>query len=201
GGLGQFGIITRARIALGPAPKRVKWLRLFYNDFSTFSGDQEHLISLNGINETNAPNYVEGMLLLNQPPLDLSFYPQIDQPRITSLVTQFGIIYIIELVKYYDDNSKDHIDQEIEKLVQGLKFIPTFKFEKDTSYEEFLNRVHFDELALRTQGLWDIPHPWLNIFVPGSRISDFDEGVFKGIILKQNITAGLVIVYPLNRTK
>lgn len=91
----------------------MKWLRLLYNDFSTFSGDQEHLISFNGRNETNAANYVEGMLLLNQQPLDLSFYPEIDQPRITSLVTQYGIIYIIELVKYYDDNSQDQIDQVI----------------------------------------------------------------------------------------
>lgn len=32
GGLGQFGIITRARIALGPAPKRVT--NIFFNSFS-----------------------------------------------------------------------------------------------------------------------------------------------------------------------
>lgn len=74
-------------------------------------------------------------------------------------------------------------------------------FEKDVSYEEFLNRVHSDELALRAQGFWDVPHPWLNLFVPGSTISEFDEGVFKGIILKQNITSGLVLLYPMNRTK
>ncbi|KAJ1433401.1 Oxygen oxidoreductase covalent FAD-binding site [Sesbania bispinosa] len=169
GGLGQFGIITRARIALGPAPKRA--------------------------------NYVEGMLLLNQPPLDLSFYPTPDQPRITSLVTQHSMIYVIELVKYYDDNSQDLVDQEIEVLVQGLKFVPTFMLKKDVSYEEFLNRVHSDELVLRSKGLWDVPHPWLNLFVPGSRISDFSDGVFKGIILKQNISTGLVLVYPMNRTK
>ncbi|CAK8564041.1 unnamed protein product [Lathyrus sativus] len=201
GGLGQFGIITRARIALEPAPQRVKWLRLLYNNFSIFSEDQEHLISFNGINETNAPNYVEGMLLLNQPPIDLSFYPEIDRSRITSLVTQHDIIYVIEVVKYYDENSQDHIHQEIETLVQGLNFVPTFIFEKNVSYEEFLNRVHSDELALRKEGLWDIPHPWLNMFVPKSRMADFDEGVFKGIILKQNITAGLVIVYPTNKAK
>nr|ALS05388.1 cytokinin oxidase/dehydrogenase 2 [Lotus japonicus] len=201
GGLGQFGIITRARIALGPAPTRAKWLRLLYNDFSAFSRDQEHLISFNGRNDTNAPDYVEGQLLLNQPSQALSFYPGSDQPRITSLITQFGIIYIIELVKYYDDSSEDHIDQEIELLTQGLKFVPTFMFEKDVSYEQFLNRVHDDELLLRSQGLWDVPHPWLNLFVPASRISDFDEGVFKGIILKQNITAGLVLIYPMNKTR
>ena len=92
---------------------QVKWLRLLYNDFSAFSGDQEHLISFNGRNETNAADYVEGFLLLNQPPLDLSFYPESDQPRITSLVTQYGIIYILELVKYYDNNTQEHIDEVI----------------------------------------------------------------------------------------
>ncbi|XP_068461873.1 cytokinin dehydrogenase 4-like [Phaseolus vulgaris] len=201
GGLGQFGIITRARIALGPAPTRVKWLRLLYNNFSAFSADQEHLISLNGRNETIAADYVEGFLLLNQPPLDLSSFPAPDQPRISSLVTQYGIIYIIELVKYYDNSTQEHIEEEVELLVEGLKFVPTFMFEKDVSYEEFLNRVHSDELFLRSQGLWDVPHPWINLFVPGSRISDFNEGVFKGIILKQNITAGIAIIYPMNRSK
>ncbi|KAG2407518.1 Cytokinin dehydrogenase [Vigna angularis] len=166
GGLGQFGIITRARIALGPAPTRAK-----------------------------------GFLLLNQPPLDLSSFPAPDQPRITSLLTQYGIIYIIELVKYYDNSTQQHVDEDVKVLVEGLKFVPTFMFEKDASYEEFLNRVHTDELFLTSQGLWDVPHPWLNLFVPGSRISDFDEGVFKGIILKQNITAGVAIIYPMNRSK
>ncbi|KAK7329029.1 hypothetical protein VNO77_23174 [Canavalia gladiata] len=201
GGLGQFGVITRARIPLRPAPTRVKWVHLLYNNFTAFSRDQEHLISFNERNETNAADYVEGILLLNQPPLDLSFYPAFDQPRITSLVTQHGIIYIIELVKYYHNNSKAAVDQEVANLVNGLMFVPTFKFEKDVSYEEFLNRVHAEEEVLRSKGLWEVPHPWLNIFVPRSRISDFNEGVFKGIILKQNIIAGLCIVYPVNRNK
>ncbi|OIW20469.1 hypothetical protein TanjilG_11870 [Lupinus angustifolius] len=170
GGLGQFGIITRARIALGPAP-------------------------------TRATDYVEGFLLMNKPPLDLSFYPEPDQPRITSLVNQYSIIYIIELVKYYDNNSQAQVDKEVENLVQGLKFVPTFQFEKDVSYEEFLNRVHADEVILRSKGLWDVPHPWLNMFIPSSRISDFNEGVFKGIILKQNISSGIFILYPMNRNK
>ncbi|KAK7329687.1 hypothetical protein VNO77_23862 [Canavalia gladiata] len=201
GGLGQFGIITRARIALGPAPTRVKWIRLFYNNFSTFYEDQLYLISFSGRNETNAADYVSGFLLLNQPPVDLSFYPERDQARITSLVTQYGIIYIIEFVKYYDNSSQGHVDQDIERLIQGFKFIPKFMFQKDVSYEEFLNRVHTAELLLTKQGLWDLPHPWLNLFVPRSRISDFDQIVFKGITLKQNLTAGQVLIYPMNRSK
>ncbi|CAL0327886.1 unnamed protein product [Lupinus luteus] len=161
--------------------------------------DQEHLISFNERNDTNAADYVEGFLLMNKPPLDLSFFPKHDQPRITSLVTQYSTIYILELVKYYDDNSQAQVDKEVENLVQGLKFVPTFQFEKDVSYEEFLNRVHAEELILRAKGLWNVPHPWLNMFIPSSRIYDFNEGVFKSIILKQNISTGIFILYPMNR--
>lgn len=88
----------------------MKWLRLIYSDFSAFSKDQEYLISLNHSDTTSA-DYVEGMLLLNQPPLELSFFPAPDQPRITSLVTKYGIIYVLELAKYYDQNSQSHVQQ------------------------------------------------------------------------------------------
>ncbi|KAF6140574.1 hypothetical protein GIB67_013867 [Kingdonia uniflora] len=46
GGLGQFGIITRDRIALEPAPESVVLIHLIYIDFSKFTKDIEHLISL-----------------------------------------------------------------------------------------------------------------------------------------------------------
>ncbi|KOM39899.1 hypothetical protein LR48_Vigan04g009700 [Vigna angularis] len=186
GGLGQFG---------------VKWLNLLYNNFTAFSSDQEHLISFSEKNDTTAADYVEGKLLFNQSPLELSFYPDSDHQRITSLVTQNGIIYIIELVKYYDNNSQAFVTKDVADLVKGLKFVPTFMFEKDASYEEFLNRVYAEELFLRSKGLWEIPHPWLNIWIPRSRISDINEGVFKNIILKQNISGGISLIYPLNRSK
>ncbi|KAM7256999.1 hypothetical protein ACFE04_012740 [Oxalis oulophora] len=60
GGLGQFGIITQARISLGPAPKMVKWIRMLYSEFSVFSKDQEYLIS-----SENSFDYIEGMKWLN----------------------------------------------------------------------------------------------------------------------------------------
>lgn len=79
--------------------------------------------------------------------------------------------------------------------------IPGFRFTKDVSYTEFLNRVRPGELHLQSQGLWDVPHPWLNLFVPKSRISDFNDGVFKNIVLKNNITTGVVLIYAMNRNK
>ena len=89
----------------------------------------------------------------------------------------------------------------MQRLVNGLGFVPGFAFSNDVTYMEFLNRVGDAEQKLRKLGLWEIPHPWLNLFVPNSQISDFDSGVFKNILLKNKVPSGLIIVYPFNRNK
>ncbi|KAJ6698870.1 CYTOKININ DEHYDROGENASE 3 [Salix purpurea] len=204
GGLGQFGIITRARIALEPAPKRVKWVRMLYSDFSAFTKDQELLISINGRKQKNALDYLEGSLLMVQGPPNnwrSSFFPSSDIPKIMSLVTQHAIIYCLEAAKYYDDETRHTVDKDLQQLFKGLSFVDGFMFEKDVSYVDFLNRVRSGEEKLHSQGLWDVPHPWLNLFLPKSRISDFNKGVFHDIVLKRNITTGVVLFYPMNRQK
>ena len=89
--------------------------------------------------------------------------------------------------------------QDIEALLEKLDFIPTSVFTTDLPYVDFLDRVHKNELKLRSKGLWDVPHPWLNLFVPKSRIDDFDKGVFKGIL--GNNTSGPILIYPMNKDK
>ncbi|KAI5445811.1 cytokinin dehydrogenase 3 [Lathyrus oleraceus] len=200
GGLGQFGIITKARIALEAAPKRVKWIRLLYSDFSVFTKDQESLI----LRKNSKLDYLEGMVLMHQGPINnwrSSFFPLTDHQRILSLVTQHRVLYCLEFAKYYDHHSENTINKEIQTLVQGLDYIPGFYYQKNVSFVEFLNRVRSGELKLQSQGLWDVPHPWLNMFIPKSRIMDFNSGVFKNIIQKRNITTGPVLVYPMNRNK
>ncbi|KAF8755335.1 hypothetical protein HU200_011349 [Digitaria exilis] len=61
GGLGQFGIITRARIALEPAPKMVRWIRVLYSDFASFTEDQEMLIMAE-----KTFDYIEGFVIINR---------------------------------------------------------------------------------------------------------------------------------------
>ncbi|XP_022756437.1 cytokinin dehydrogenase 3-like [Durio zibethinus] len=204
GGLGQFGIITRARIPLEPAPKGVKWVRMLYNDFSAFSRDQELLISINGRKDKNALDYLEGSLLMDQGSPDnwrSSFFPHADHPKIISLITKHRIIYCLEVVKHYDDQTENTADKELQQLLKGLSYMPGFMFEKDVLYVEFLNRVRSGELQLKSQGLWDVPHPWFSLFIPKSQIADFNDGVFKGIVLERNITTGPLLVYPMDRKK
>ncbi|CAI9286084.1 unnamed protein product [Lactuca saligna] len=133
GGLGQFGIITRARIVLDKAPNRVKWVRLIYKDFSKFTKDQEHLISIDGF------DYVEGSLIMKNTPASDFFSPS-DKSMINSLASENGILYCLEAVKYYDDHIINTIDEELEMILTGLSFESGFSFKKDATFFDFLNR-------------------------------------------------------------
>ncbi|XP_038985194.1 cytokinin dehydrogenase 6-like [Phoenix dactylifera] len=212
GGLGQFGIITRARIALEPAPQRVRWVRLIYDDFGAFTRDQERLIAISASWESKKKgggfDYVEGSVLAaDGSPIGSwrsSSFAGWDAERIARLGAQHGVIYCLEGAMYYDSVRASRswvvVDEELELLLEELSFVPGFAFTNDVSYERFLDRVHDGELKLRSMGLWDVPHPWLNIFLPKSGIQDFNSGVFKKI-LKHNESTGPILFYPLNKNK
>ncbi|CAI9786658.1 unnamed protein product [Fraxinus pennsylvanica] len=198
GGLGQFGIINRARIVLAKAPKRVKWVKMLYYDFSIFTRDQEHLISINGL------DYLEGELMMDYTPIDdwrSPFFTPYNESQISSLLKKHGILYCIEMVKYYDDETANLVDKEVQRLQVGLNYIPGFSFTRDETYVDFLNRVRQGELTLRSKGLWDVPHPWLNLFVPKSRIMDFNAGVIVDILHREKKTKGPLLFYPTTKTK
>ncbi|KAH7681941.1 cytokinin dehydrogenase protein [Dioscorea alata] len=202
GGLGQFGIITRARIAIEAAPDMVKWVRLIYTDFVAFTEDQERLISREG-KEKKGFQYVEGSILMDQSLISnwrSSFFTGKDLVRIGALAAEYGPLYCLEGSIYYNLATSSSIDEEMESVIEELNFVKGFVFTNDVSYFSFLNRVHDGELKLRSEGLWDVPHPWLNIFVPKSRISDINEGVFKGI-LKNKDPMGPILIYPMNKNK
>lgn len=59
---------------------------------------------MGGASYQNAPDYVEGQLLMD-PNTNLEFLPPPDRPKISSLIKQYGIIYFIEVAKYYDYSS------------------------------------------------------------------------------------------------
>ncbi|RDX78181.1 Cytokinin dehydrogenase 5, partial [Mucuna pruriens] len=202
GGLGQFGIITRARIALEPAPHRVRWIRVLYSNFATFCKDQEYLISLHGKAGGQRFDYVEGFVIVDEGLINnwrSSFFSASNPVKITSLNADGGVLYCLEITKNYNQGNADSVDEEIQALLRKLDFIATSVFTTDLPYVDFLDRVHKAELKLRAKGLWDVPHPWLNLFVPKSRIGDFDKGVFKGIL--GNKTSGPILIYPMNKNK
>ncbi|KAJ1282154.1 hypothetical protein BS78_03G028800 [Paspalum vaginatum] len=214
GGLGQFGIITRARIPLVPAPARARWVRLLYTDAAALTRDQERLIIVDerGGALGGLMDYVEGSVLTDfqgligswrsQPPS--SFFSAADAARVTELAKKAGgVLYCLEGAVYYggaSDTSAADVDKSVEVLVRELGHARGFAFVQDVSYVEFLDRVRAGELRLRDAGLWHVPHPWLNLFLPRSRILDFAAGVFHGVLRRGGGGGGgPVLVYPMNR--
>lgn len=200
GGLGQFGIITRARIALEPAPQRVRWIRALYSNFTEFTADQERLISLHGGRRFD---YVEGFVVAAEGLINnwrSSFFSPQNPVKLSSLKHHSGVLYCLEVTKNYDDSTAGTVDQEVEALLGELNFIPGTVFTTDLPYVDFLDRVHKAELKLRGKGMWEVPHPWLNLFVPASRIADFDRGVFRGV-LGSRTAGGPILIYPMNKHK
>lgn len=197
GGLGQFGIITRARISLERAPKMVKWIRVLYSDFSTFARDQERLISA-----SKTFDYIEGLVIKNKTGLlnnwRTSFDPQ-DPVQASHFVSDGRTLYCLELTKNLYPEKFDTVNQEIEDLLSQLSYIPSTLFMSEVPYIDFLDRVHASELILRSKGLWDLPHPWLNLLVPKSKIQHFANEVFGNILSDTN--NGPVLVYPIHKSK
>lgn len=100
-------------------------MRMLYDDFSAFSRDQEHLISMNGV------DYLEGSLITKQSPPNnwrSSFFSKSDYPRISSLLTENGIIYSIEVVKYYNDFTRHTLDEVYTESVVASTIIILHKY-------------------------------------------------------------------------
>jgi len=99
----------------------VKWVRILYDDFSRFTTDQEHLISINGdqgLGDFYGLHFVEGSLIMNQANPNnwrSSFFSSSDQAKIASLRIPDNIIYYIEVVKYYYYDSDINMDRVILK--------------------------------------------------------------------------------------
>nr|ACU22904.1 unknown [Glycine max] len=197
GGLGQFGIITRARIFLEPAPAMVKWIRVLYADFTAFIRDQEKLIFAE-----KAFDYVEGFVIINRTGLlnnwSSSFNPQ-DPVQASEFKSDGRTLFCLELAKYYNLEETLLVNQEVEKHLSRLNYIPSTLFLTEVTYVDFLDRVHTSEVKLRSKGLWDVPHPWLNLFIPKTKIHHFAEVVFGNIV--KETSNGPVLIYPVNKSK
>ncbi|RAL53848.1 hypothetical protein DM860_004319 [Cuscuta australis] len=178
GRAGQFGIISKARIILEPAPHKVKLIRALYSNFTKFSQDQELLIT-----SQKTFDYIEGMVVKNS--------------------SDEAPLFRLEVTKNFN-NSDDPkvVKAEIDRLSSNLSYTPSTLTITESTYVEFLERVYTAELFLRSIGLWEggaVAHPWLELLVPKSKIQIFASQVFYNIVTDTN--TGPILVYPFNKAK
>ncbi|KAL6903715.1 hypothetical protein ACP4OV_004528 [Aristida adscensionis] len=195
GGLGQFGIITRARIPLQLAPHKVRWVRAFYDSFRTFTEDQELLVSM-----PELVDYVEGFMVLNEQSLLSS---SVAFPADVAFRPDFGlaggerkVYYCIEFAVHDFQKQGAAAADHVVELVSGqLSYLRPHMYSVEVAYMDFLNRVRMEEESLRARGLWDVPHPWLNVFVPRQGVARFRDLLMDTV--SPGEFEGPILVYPL----
>ena len=174
-GLGQFGIITKARIRLVPAPRLTRLYRATYDDLSLFLSDMQ--------------------LLLDEQRFDtLQGFVSVDE--------QGDWIYHLEVTKFFDGVA---VPQD-ERLWAGLSYLPGTVTQQDLPYftGDLTRAGYVDRVApyvdyLQAQGLWNVPHPWINVFVPSHTALDFIYDALSHTSL-DDVGQGVISIYPYNHS-
>ncbi|PRQ05277.1 putative oxidoreductase ORF5 in fasciation locus [Enhygromyxa salina] len=65
-------------------------------------------------------------------------------------------------------------------------------------YGEFVRRVDHYVERLKQRGLWDVPHPWLDLFVPAQGLSRFMEEALRELRSEDD---GMILIYMLDPSK
>ncbi|KAL2317946.1 hypothetical protein Fmac_031822 [Flemingia macrophylla] len=185
----QTSNVTELEVVTGKgeilAPDMVRWIRVVYSEFEDFTRDAEWLVTLQ---EPGCFDYVEGFVFVNSddpcngwPTVPMGPNQRFDPARLPSRAVP--VLYCLELALHY--RNQDHpssVNMGVDRLLGRLGFVEGLKFSLDVTYMEFLLRVKRVEEDAKANGIWDAPHPWLNLFVSKSNIAEFDRQVFKEIL-------------------
>ncbi len=144
GGLGQFGIIARARIRLIDVAPMARVYLASYTDAAVFAADQMALA------DDQRFDYLEGQV---------------------ELQASGGAVYKLEAAKLFTPGAPP----DDAALLAGLSFAPGTVVTSDQTYFDFANRIAPTVAFLQSVGAWTLPHPWLDVFVPGPDAAAFVE--------------------------
>jgi hypothetical protein len=105
-----------------------------------------------------------------------------------------GWSYLLEATRYFEPAAPP----DDAALTGDLRFLPGTLATEDRSYLDFANRLAPVVELLTQLGLWALPHPWLNLFVPGRHAAAFLDGVLAGETL-ETTGQGPILIYPVPR--
>lgn len=169
GGLGQFGIIVRARVRLRDVPPRVRCYKLGYRNVYQLTADQELLA------ERGRFDYIEGGAV--------------------SGAGGQGWAYYLEAAAYFAPG--DPPDDAA--LLADLSYEPGTAEIVDMDYLDFVYRLEEVFDTLKRIGVWGLPHPWLNLFLPGDTAPWLIETVLAQTT-DAEMGGGPVLIYPFTRS-
>lgn len=165
-GLGQFGIIVRARLRLVDVPSHARTYTAVYDELALMADDQRAAVASGDF------DYIEG----------------------SAFFGATGWQYQIELVRYFDPASPP----DDAALLADLHALPGTTVINDSSYFDFTNRLAPTLAFLESVGALALPHPWMDLFVPGSAVVPYVESVLAQLT-PADTGNGPVLIYPFRK--
>jgi cytokinin dehydrogenase len=144
GGLGQFGVVARASLALRPAPARVRSFHLVYLDMEAWLADQQRVVA------DRRAEHVEAMCWMGA--------KGFRRPNDTGARVQW--LYGLQIGFEYDVDPPDPT-----AALAGLTHADVVHIDDETAAEFALRyQPRFD--GMHRSGAWHQAHPWLECLIP-----------------------------------
>jgi cytokinin dehydrogenase len=100
-----------------------------------------------------------------------------------------GWSFLLEAARYFSPPNLPNND----RLLAGLRH-EAVTIQPDQSYYDFQNRLAPVVAELMRLGVWFLPHPWINLFLPGSVVDEYVSEVL--IDFTPDDINGPVLLYP-----
>ncbi|KAB8319070.1 FAD-binding protein [Tolypothrix campylonemoides VB511288] len=103
-----------------------------------------------------------------------------------------GWRYLLEAASFYTPpNEPDNIS-----LLASLSYTRGTEQIEDKIYFDFLNRLSPTVAFLQSIGVWSNPHPWINLFVPGTAVEQYISEVVSILTLADTGNSP-ILLYPV----
>jgi FAD/FMN-containing dehydrogenase len=180
GGVGQFGIIVRAKVALVGVQGQARSYLINYVDFPTFFGDMNTLVSAGKVDGVYA------LIVPNVPP---------NSPAGTLPPPGAPWVYQINAVKNFAASSPP-VDSDI---LAGLHIPgPPLGLVPPVNFPTFIYDTLVDQLfATFPPFIANLPHVWGDVFLPASRTGTFVPAALAALTPADLGAAGFILLFPV----
>jgi hypothetical protein len=113
-----------------------------------------------------------------------------------SVPTPAGFAFFLEATSFYTSAAELPANPS-----GGLNFIPGSQQTEDLTYFEYTDLVVKLIDSLNEAGLGGFPHPWLDLFVPGSEIDGFASRTIAALDPALFLPGSLILFYPFVKSR
>jgi hypothetical protein len=119
-----------------------------------------------------------------------------DHIRGMSVPTPGGFAFFLEATSFYTSAAELPANP-----TEGLNFIPGSQQTEDLTYFEYTDLVVKLIDSLNEAGLGGFPHPWLDLFVPGSEIDGFASRTIAALDPSLFLPGSLILFFPFVKSR